>query len=152
MVIRAVDGDPVEGDDHVSVVERLDYLDAMLAGSDMVAVCAPLTVESKAMMDADRFAAMKPGALLLNVTRGELVDHPALVAALESGHLGDAGLDVHHIEPLPAGDPLWRFPTVVMRPHTAGASQLRAGRNLDRFMENLGRYCRGEPLIGLVDK
>jgi phosphoglycerate dehydrogenase-like enzyme len=152
MIIRAVDRDPVEGDDLVSVVETLDHLDAMLAGSDVVAVCAPFTAESKAMIDAGRFAAMRPGALLLNVTRGELVDHPAMVAALESGHLGGAGLDVHHIEPLPADDPLWRFPNVVMSPHTAGASQLRAGRNLDRFMENLGRYRRGEPLLGLVDK
>ena len=74
------------------------------------------------------------------------------MAALESGRLGGAGLDVHHIEPLPAGDPLWRMPDVVMTPHAAGASQLRAGRNVDRFVENIGRYRRGEPLIGLVDK
>ncbi len=152
MTVRAVDRDPVEGDDLVSAVERLDHLDAMLAGSDVVAICAPFAAESKAMIDAGRFAAMRPGALLLNVTRGELVDHPALVAALESGQLGGAGLDVHHIEPLPADDPLWRFPNVVMSPHTAGASQLRAGRNLDRFMENLCRYRRGKPLLGLVDK
>ena len=152
MVIRAVDRDAVAGDGLVPVVEPIDRLDAMLAGSDVVAVCAPLTAETTAMIDAGRFAAMKPGALLLNVTRGELVDHPALVAALESGHLSGAGLDVHHIEPLPADDPLWGFANVVMSPHTAGASQLRAGRNLDRFVDNLGRYRRGEPLIGLVDK
>jgi phosphoglycerate dehydrogenase-like enzyme len=152
MIIRAIDRDAVEGDDLVAAVGRLDSFDAMLSGSDVVAICAPLTAETDAMIDAGRFAAMKPGALLLNVTRGELVDHSALVAALESGHLGGAGLDVHHIEPLPADDPLWRFPNVVMSPHTAGASQLRAGRNLDRFKENLGRYRRGEPLIGLVDK
>jgi phosphoglycerate dehydrogenase-like enzyme len=152
MTIRAVDRDAVAGDDLVPDVEPLDRLDAMLAGSDVVAVCAPLTAETTAMIDAGRFAAMKPGAVLLNVTRGELVDHPALVAALESGRLGGAGLDVHHIEPLPADDPLWRFDNVVMSPHTAGASQLRAGRNMGRFIENLGRYRRGEPLVGLVDK
>lgn len=152
MRIRAVDRAPMEGTAEVPRVEPLERLDEMLGESDVAALCAPLTEETRGRFDAGRFAALKPGALLINVTRGELVDHAALVAALKSGHLGGAGLDVTPVEPLPADDPLWGFDNVVMTPHTAGASQLRAGRNIDRFVENLGRYRRGEPLIGVVDK
>jgi phosphoglycerate dehydrogenase-like enzyme len=152
MRVRAVDRDPVPGTAHVARVEPLEQMPAMLADSDVVALCAPLTQETAGMFDAGCFAAMKPGAILLNVTRGGLVVHGALLEALRSGHLGGAGLDVHHLEPLPPDDPLWGFDNVVLTPHTAGASQFRAGRNLDRFVENLGRFRRGEPLAGLVDK
>ena len=95
---------------------------------------------------------MRRGAILLNVTRGEIVDSDALVEAIRSGHLGGAGLDVAHEEPLPASHPLWRTPNVVMTPHTAGASQLRLQRNLDRFCRNIARYRAGEPLEGAIDK
>ncbi len=152
MRVRAVDREPVPGTPAVGVVEPLDSLHDMLGVSDVVALCSPLTGETRGMFDADCFAAMKPGAILINVTRGELVVHEALVAALASGHLGGAGLDVHHAEPLPADDPLWGHPNVVMTPHTAGASQLRAGRNIDRFVDNLVRFRRGEALVGRVDK
>jgi phosphoglycerate dehydrogenase-like enzyme len=103
-------------------------------------------------MDAAAFAKMKPGAIILNVTRGEIIDGDALVAALESGHLGGAALDVAPGEPLPADHPLFRFENVAMTPHTAGASQLRAPRNIARFCENLQRAQAGQPLVGLVDK
>ena len=152
MRIRAVDRDPVAGSAEVHGVENLDHLPAMLRDSDVVALCAPLTRETAGMFDRDCFAAMKPGAILINVTRGELVERAALIEALEAGQLAGAGLDVVHAEPLPADDPLWRFPHVVMTPHTAGASQLRAPRNVDRFLENLRRFRRDEPLIGEVDK
>jgi phosphoglycerate dehydrogenase-like enzyme len=88
----------------------------------------------------------------INVTRGELVEPKALLAALDSGRLAGAGLDVQHREPLPADDPLWNHPQVVLTPHTAGASQYRAARNVERFVENLGRYRRGERLLGVVNK
>ena len=152
MRLRALDLHAVDGDVYVPEVEPAEALPRMLAESDVVAVCLPLTPVTRAMIDERRIAMMKPGAIIINVTRGEIIDHPALVAALTSGHLGGAGLDVHHLEPLPEDDPLWRLPNVVMTPHTAGASQLRAGRNLDRFIENLRRYRKGDPLLGLVDK
>jgi phosphoglycerate dehydrogenase-like enzyme len=152
MTVRAVDREEVEGTAEVAAVEPLDKLDEMLGACDVVAICAPLTRETAGMFDDARFAAMKPGAFLINVTRGELVDTDALYDAIKSGHLGGAGLDVLDSEPLPPRDPLWRLRNVVMTPHTAGASQLRAGRNIDRFIENLGRYRRGKPLIGVVDK
>jgi phosphoglycerate dehydrogenase-like enzyme len=86
------------------------------------------------------------------VTRGEIIDGDALAVALEAGDIGGAGLDVAPEEPLPADHPLWSAPNIVMTPHTAGASQLRAQRNLDRFCANLGRFRAGEPLEGVVDK
>jgi phosphoglycerate dehydrogenase-like enzyme len=95
---------------------------------------------------------MKRGALLVNVTRGEIIDGEALVRALHDGRCGGAALDVTPLEPLPADHPLWTCENVVMTPHTAGASQLRAARNLDRFCENLRRVRVGEPLLGVVDK
>ena len=152
MTVRAIDLIAMAGTAEVAEVEPLDNLDGLLAVSDVVALGTPLTAATSRMVDAGWFARMKPGAVLINVTRGELVDHDALVAALESGRLGGVGLDVTPIEPLPADDPLWRFPNVVMTPHTAGASQHRAGRTLDRFIENLGRFRRGEPLLGAVDR
>ncbi len=152
MRVRAVDRDPVPGTPAVRVIEPLASLHDMLAVSDVVALCAPLTDETRGMFDAGCFAAMKPGAMLINVTRGELVVHEAMVGSLNSGHLGGAGLDVHHAEPLPADDPLWHNPNVVMTPHTAGASQRRAGRNIDRFVDNLVHFRRGEALVGRVDK
>ncbi len=95
---------------------------------------------------------MKRGALLVNVTRGEIVDGDALVAALRDGRCGGAALDVAPVEPLPADHPLWRFENVVMTPHTAGASQRRGPRNIERFCENLQRAQSGAPLLGVVDK
>ena len=152
MRVRAVDRDPMPGTSAVRLVAPLASMHDMLGVSDVVALCAPLTDETRGMVDAACFAAMKPGAILINVTRGELVVHEAMVAALNSGHLGGAGLDVHHAEPLPADDPLWDHVNVVMTPHTAGASQKRAGRNIDRFVDNLVRFRRGEALVGKVDK
>ncbi len=131
---------------------RRARLDDMLASADVVAICCPLTKATTGLFDGEAFAAMKPGAILVNVTRGEVVDGDALVRALESGRLGGAALDVTPVEPLPADHPLWRFENVVMTPHTAGASQHRARRNLERFCANLRRYRAGEELIGVVDK
>lgn len=152
MTIRALDRFPVAATAEVPFVEPLERLHDLLADADVVALCLPLTRDTAGMFGKACFDGMKPGAILLNVTRGELVEPGALVAALESGRLGGAGLDVQHVEPLPADDPLWRFPNVVLTPHIAGASPLRAGRVIGRFVENLRRYRKGEPLLGVVDK
>jgi phosphoglycerate dehydrogenase-like enzyme len=148
----AVDEMPVPGSDGVTEVWPTSRLNDMLALADVVAICCPLTEATTGLFDDAAFAAMKSGAILVNVTRGEVVDDGSLVRALESGRLGGAALDVTPIEPLPADHPLWRFENVVMTPHTAGASQHRARRNLERFCENLRRYRAGEELIGVVDK
>jgi phosphoglycerate dehydrogenase-like enzyme len=152
MQIRAVDHKPIEQTVGGVSAEPLERLDEILAQTDVVALCVPLTHETRNIAGERFFAILKPGAFLINVTRGELVEPNALLAALDSGRLAGAGLDVQHREPLPADDPLWNYPNVVMTPHTAGASQYRAARNIQRFIDNLGRYRRGEPLQGVVDK
>lgn len=152
MQISAFDLYPAQGSAQVSNVEPMERLPTALQYADVVAVCLPLTERTQEMFNDALFAQMKMGAILINVTRGEVIDHQAMLRALESGRLGGAGLDVHYKEPLPADDPLWDNPNVVMTPHTAGASQLRTGRNYERFVDNLRRRRVGEPLVGVVDK
>ena len=92
---------------------------------------------------------MKSTAILVNVTRGEIVIEDDLVWALESEQIAGAALDVTPEEPLPPSSRLWSLPNVVMSPHTAGASQFRASRNIDRFVRNLDLFLRGEKLEGV---
>ncbi|MDA0271283.1 MAG: D-2-hydroxyacid dehydrogenase [Chloroflexi bacterium] len=148
----AVDSAPVAPSDGVAQVWGTDRLEELLGQSDVVASGLPLTPITDRMFNDDLIAKMKRGAIFVNVTRGEIVDSDALVRAVRSGHLGGAGLDVAHEEPLPASHALWTTPNVVMTPHTAGASQLRLQRNLDRFCRNIAHYQAGEPLEGLIDK
>ncbi len=152
MTCIAVDAHEVPPSAEVAEVWGLDRFDELLARSDVVASGLPYTPATHRIFNARTFAQMRRGAILLNVTRGEIVDSDALVEAVRSGHLGGAGLDVAHEEPLPASHPLWSTPNVVMTPHTAGASQLRLQRNLDRFCRNIERYRAGEPLEGFIDK
>ena len=147
----AVDEFPSAPDHGVEEVWPADRLDDLLAQSDVVAVCTPLTPETDAMFNDELFAKMKPGSYVVNVTRGEVIDGPSLVRALK-GHLGGAALDVAPGEPLPKDHELFTLDNVAMTPHTAGASQLRAPRNVARFVENLKRAQKGEPFDGVVDK
>ncbi len=148
----AVDSEPVQPTAEVAEVWGLDGWDELLRTSDVVASGLPLTRDTRAIFGDRAFDLMKPTAILINVTRGELVDGDALVRAMRSGAIAGAGLDVAPQEPLPPDHPLWTIPNVVMTPHTAGASQLRVGRNVDRFCRNLGHYRAGEPLEGAIDK
>lgn len=148
----AVDVYATEPDHGVDAVWGMDRLDDLLAQSDVVAVCLPLTDETDAMFDDAMFAKMKPGSYIMNVTRGEIIDGPSLVRALETGHLGGAALDVAPGEPLPPDHPLFSLSNVAMTPHTAGASQLRAQKNVARFVRNLTNAQTGQPLEGVVDK
>lgn len=119
----------------------------LLARADVVVVAAPLTPETLGLMGRAEFARMKPGAVFVNVGRGRIVDRDALVEALRSGHLGGASLDVFHQEPLPADDPLWALPNVVLTPHTSGFRAGHWDETVDLFAENLRRYEAGEPLL-----
>ena len=91
-------------------------------------------------------------AMLVNVTRGRIVDEAALMQALEQGQIGGAGLDVVPQEPLPEAHPLWRMPNVVITPHTAGGSPHRIGRTVDLFCDNLARHMEGRPMKSVIDK
>ena len=95
---------------------------------------------------------MKPGAVLINVARGRLVDEKALLEALDSGHLRGAGLDVVRKEPLPEGHPFYAHPGVVMTPHVSATTRRFWDRETDLITDNIGRFVRGEPLRNLVDK
>ena len=152
MHVLALDEHSVPASDGVGAVWGRDRLAELLAASDVVSVCCPLTTETRQLFNNTAFSQMKQGTLLVNVTRGEIIDGDALVRALQDGRCGGAALDVAPLEPLPVDHPLWTFDNVVMTPHTAGASQLRATRNLERFCENLRRIHLGEPLVGVVDK
>ncbi len=152
MKVRAVDAFPVEPSDGVEVVEGLDVLDEVIGISDVLAVGLPLTNETRGMCNDNFFSTMKSTAIFLNVTRGEIIDGPSLERALQNGAIGGAALDVAPVEPLPADSPLWGFKNCVMTPHTAGASQHRGRRNLERFCRNLVAVREGSALEGAVDK
>ena len=152
MRVIAVDPMDVDPPDGVEYCRNMDGLDDLLAASDVVAICAPLTPETEGMFDRSAFGRMQSHALLVNVTRGPIVDEEALVEALETGAIGGAGLDVVPEEPLPDNHPLWRFDNVVITPHSAGGSPMRMDRSVDLFCDNLGRLLVGEPLTSVIDK
>jgi len=124
---------------------------AMLAEADYVLVAAPLTSGTRHLIDRAALRAMRPGAVLINVARGDLVDEAALIEALQSGHLGGAALDVFAQEPLPAKSQLWDLPNVILTPHIAGLTPHYNERALALFAENLRHYLAGQPLLNVVD-
>ena len=152
MRCQAIDRDAVPPSPEVAEVQRPAFFAELLATSDVVAICCPLTPETRGMFDDKAFAHMKPSAFLVNVTRGEVVVEDALVRALQAKRLRAAALDVAPREPLPPDSALWDMDNVVMTPHTAGASQYRAARNIERFVRNLGHLRHNEPLEGVIDK
>jgi len=126
-------------------------LDDLAGAADVFVVAAPLTGETAALLDGRRIALLKPGAWLVNVARGQLVDPDALVAALASGALSGAALDVFAQEPLPAASPLWHAPNLLITPHTSGFRPGHWDDAVDVFIDNLGRWDRGAPVQWQVD-
>ncbi len=138
------------GDPRGELVRRLyppQALRSMVRECDFVVVTVPLTPETRGMVNAEVFAAMKQGAFLVDISRGGVVDHEALVAALESGHLAGAALDVFPQEPLPPESPLWEMPNVLLSPHIAGSTPHYNARAMALFAANLARYLKGQPLF-----
>ena len=127
-----------------------DQLHSVLARADWVAVALPLTDDTRQIFNAETFAIMKSGAHFVNVGRGELVDEESLVAALQSGHLAGAALDVFATEPLPSDSPLWDMDNVIITPHSSSASAQSGLRSEDIFLKNLARYVAGEPMVNEV--
>ena len=152
MRVVAVDPEDVEVPPKVEACWGMDRFHALLEQSDVVAICAPLTAETEGLFDRTAFARMQHHALLINVTRGRIVDEAALLDALEGNQIGGAGLDVVPQEPLPEDHPLWKMDNVVITPHTAGGSPNRDGRCVALFCENLRRYLDGLPLVSVIDK
>ena len=128
-----------------------ETLPTLLAESDFVVLAAPLTPDTENMIDADTLAAMKPGAWLINVARGRLIDERALLRALRDGPIGGAILDTFRDEPLPASSPFYDLPNVIVTPHTSWSSARVLDRSVELFCDNLRRYAAGEPLVNVVD-
>jgi phosphoglycerate dehydrogenase-like enzyme len=128
-----------------------EMLPELLAESDFIVLAAPLTPETDRMIDADALAMVKPGAWLINVARGRLIDERALVRALEDGQLGGAVLDTFSDEPLAPSSPFYDLPNVIVTPHTSWSSTRVLDRSVDLFCDNLRRFATGEPLINVVD-
>ena len=140
-----------KGPDTVDYVGLSDELHKLAAEADVVVNATPLTPATTGMFDRKFFAAMKPGAYFINVGRGKSVVTSDLIEALNSGHIGGAGLDVQDPEPLPSGHPLWTARNVIITPHISASS----GEQMKRFWllvrENLRRYVNGERMLNVVD-
>jgi len=137
------------GDEPIRVVAELD-VDAELAAADHVVNVLPGGAATDGFMSAARFERMKPGATFYNIGRGTTVDQPALEAALQSGHLAAAYLDVMTPEPLPPEHPLWRVPNCHLTPHTAGGHSDESMRHVRLFLDNLARFAAGREVVGRV--
>lgn len=128
-----------------------DRIGDFLDGLDVLVVAVPLTPETRGLIGAAELALLRPGALLVNVGRGPVVDESALLAALRTGRLGGAALDVFDSEPLPASSPLWSEPDVLITPHSADATAETDQRCLDLLLDNVARFRDGQPLRNVVD-
>lgn len=149
--VRAVDIYPQEPDDYIREVRLVSEMPAMLPDTDILAICCPSTAETQRLIDKSVFDLLPDDAYLVNISRGAVVDTPALVEALRGGRLRGAGLDVLDQEPPPPDHPIWSFPNVMITPHNGGASPLRVVRIREFFASNLRRYKAGEPLENVVD-
>ncbi|NQV45631.1 MAG: D-2-hydroxyacid dehydrogenase [Rhodospirillales bacterium] len=143
----ARDNDPDFGHIHAQ-----NELNTVLADADYVVLITPLTAETRNLFDAGRFAAMKPGAMFINIGRGQLADETALIGALESGQIGCAALDVFCEEPLNENNPLWSAPNIIISPHMSGDFLGHYEVMADLFFNNFARYQAGETLLNVVDK
>jgi len=150
--ILATDWFPVNKPPHVAELLPADAIDDILPRIDVLILAAPLTDVTRGMIDARRLALLPRGALVINVARGPLIVTDDLVAALESGRLGGAAVDVTDPEPLPPESKLWSLSNVIITPHVGGQAASRIDDMTNFFCNNLTRYLTGSPLVNLVDK
>jgi phosphoglycerate dehydrogenase-like enzyme len=148
----AVDPEPVARPAEVEAVWGMERFHDLLRAADVIVICAPLAPSTRGMVDRAAFRAMQRHAILVNVTRGAIVDEAALLEALRDGLIAGAGLDVTPVEPLPPDHPLWQMDNVIITPHVAGASPLRLDRAVDLFCRNLAAFREGRPLESVIDK
>ncbi len=136
---------------HVDEVHGSDGLPDLWARADFIVCCLPLLETTRGLVGKEAFAAMKPTAVLVDVSRGGVVDEAALLAALGSGRIKGAALDVFTTEPLPADHPLWGYENVLVTPHCSSVYDGWEERSARMFVENLDRYRRGDVLANIVD-
>lgn len=135
----------------VEILSGHDALERLLERSDVVVLSLPSTPMTRGMIGARELAGMKPGAVLINVARGDIIDETALIDALSRGTLRGAGLDVFTREPLPSDSPLWRLPNVLITPHVSATSAKFWERESELMLDNVERYLGGRPLRNVVD-
>ncbi len=133
-------------------VRSVEELDALLPDADFVVLVVPLTKLTRGVIGAEQLASMKTTARLINVGRGQLVDEGALIAALQSGSIGGAALDVFQTEPLPPDSPLWAMPNVIVSPHMSADFHGWLEALAEQFYDNLDRWLAGRTLLNVVDK
>lgn len=140
-----------EGPDFVSYVGLPDELLKLTKDADFIVNCTPLTPETTAIFNREFFAAMKPSAYFLSVGRGRSTVTADLIAALSSGRIAGAGLDVVDPEPLPPDNPLWKLSNVIITPHVSANTELSREQRDALLRENLRRYLAGDPMLAVVD-
>lgn len=136
---------------HIDEVHASDALPTLLPRADFIAVCTPLIPATRGLIGAEQIALMKPGVIFADVSRGGVVDQTALHAALKAGHVGAAALDVFEVEPLPEASPLWDLENVLISPHCSSVYAEWEAASFQLFLDNLGRFIRGEDLVNVVD-
>ena len=151
MDVYAVDIRRMDPPPGVREVWGLERLDDLVALSDWLVVTAPLTPQSRGLVNRRHMEGLKKGAVVVVVSRGQIIDEEALVDALRSGHVAGAGLDTVAQEPLPADSPLWEAPNVLLSPHVSADSSQLWERRKQIFKENLRRYLAGEPFLYVSD-
>ena len=152
MCVIGVREHPERGTAGAHEVVGYEALDSALGQADFVALAAPLTPRTRHLIDARRLGLFKPGAFLINISRGALVEEAALVRALRDRRIAGAALDVFEQEPLSRWSPLWKMPQVLITPHTAFLTENVWHRHYEVFAANMKRYVAGQPLEGVVDK
>ena len=152
MRVLAVDAKPMAKPLFVDVLREPAWLMEMVPQCDVLVNTCPCTKETEGMFNAKVFGAMKKTAYFLGLSRGALVDEPALIAALKEGRIAGAGLDVVRQEPLPSSSPLWDCPNLIVSCHSSGFSPQRQVRLIGLIAENVRRYASGLPLMNVVDK
>ncbi len=150
--ILAVDPKPLPRPDFVAELHPVEWLPQMVPQVDVLVSAAPHTRVTENMFNESVFRAMKREAYFINMSRGKLVDTPALVRALKEGWIAGAGLDVAYKEPLPADEPLWTAGNVIITCHTSGRTPRSLAGRVTILAENLRRYMNGLPLLNVVDK
>jgi phosphoglycerate dehydrogenase-like enzyme len=137
--------------DNVDEVHTAEDLPKLWGRADMIVVCVPLLPSTTGLIDASDFAAMKPSAILVDVSRGGVIVGDALLTALTTGQIAGAGLDVFELEPLPEDSPFWNAPNAIISPHASAVYDGWAMASFEMFLENLGRWRRGEALSNVVN-
>jgi glyoxylate/hydroxypyruvate reductase A len=143
--------DPTQAVEHVDQLYTPTDLRPLLENTDYLVLATPHTHETEGLLSREALALLPPRAVLINIARGAVVDQGAMVEALQAGRLRGAALDVFEVEPLPADNPLWAMPNVIISPHSASTAETENRKIVDLFIANIGRFLAGEPLLNLLD-